>query len=183
MKMGSTQASADQRIAVIARRLQIISRRTLPLFARIGNDRFYATRLVRAIKEVDFARVEQRIKQVMPNAAAVSVGAGFSAGLNLGTQTFDVGIFRPGHVIRTNDIQAVSRIMLPLLREIATDRSFARRVAKQFVRRRQAALLRSARTVVSAERVGSATIDNYGFSFVVRLPAGASYNFVYGIME
>jgi hypothetical protein len=132
---------------------------------------------------VNFARVEQLVKQVMPNAAAVSVGAGFSAGLNLGTQTFDVGIFRPGHKIRTNDIRAVSRIMLPLLRRIATDRNFARRIARQFVRGRQAALLRSARTVVSAERVGNATIDNYGFSFVVRLPAGASYNFVFGIME
>lgn len=181
LKLRLTQVDSTQNTTVIARRLQFISRRTLPIFTRIANDRLYTTRLVRAIRALNFNRVEQLIRQGGSGVHA-SVGAGFGAGLNLGNQLFEVGIFRPGQIIRTNDIRAVSRIMLPLLRRIANSRSFARQMVRQFLLGRPAALLRLARIVVSVKQVRNAYIDNFGFSFVVRLPNGANYNFIFGIL-
>jgi hypothetical protein len=165
----------------IAGGLRFISRRTLPLYSRIANDRLYATRLVNAVKAVNLNRVERIIRQEV-EGAFVSVGAGFSAGLAFGSSQFEVGIFRPGQEIRTNDIRAVSRIMLPLLGKIAEDRVFAGRIARQFRLRRTAALLQLARTVVSPMRIRSANIDDFGFSFVVQLDNGSRYNFVFSIL-
>jgi hypothetical protein len=175
------RTTANRNLIVMARRLQYISRRTLPLYARIANNPVYTARLVRSIRAKDFDRTERIVKEVLPDAS-VSVGAGFGAIYTVGNTTLEVAIYRPGRIVRTSEIQAVSRIMLPFLGNLATSKTFALRTAVSVSRNNPASLLRLARTVVPAQDIRTAGIDSYGLYFVVRASKHANYNFIMDIL-
>jgi len=175
-----SKALPSRHPATIARGLQTISRRTLPLFVRVAADPAYVSRLAASIQAKNFSRTERLLLQCVPGGS-VSVGAGFGVGFTLGDTIFEDGIFRPGRLVRAADLRAVSRTMLPLLRKLAVSRRFARNVAKLYLQRKQGGLLQLVRRIVPAQRIRSAGIDQYGFHFVVRLPNGANYNFIFGI--
>jgi hypothetical protein len=175
------RTKSNRNLNVMARRLQYISRKTLPLYARIANDPIYTARLVQSIRAKDFNRTERIVKEVLPDAS-VSVGAGFGAIYLVGNTTLEVAIYRPGRIVRAREIQAVSRIMLPVLGTLATNRTFALKTAVSVSRNNPAALLRLARTVVPAQDIRTAGIDAYGLYYVVRASKHANYNFIMEIL-
>jgi hypothetical protein len=168
--------------ALIANRLGISARRNLPLFTKICKNRTYARNLVLAIRARNFNRVEQLIQQIVPQAA-VSVGAGFESDINFTNpaQTYGFGMFRPGQIIRTVQIQQVTRIMLPIIRRLAGCRSFRLLVVKLFLANNQAALLQLLRAATGSQRLVSVGIDDSGFFAVVRLPGNVRYNAIFSI--
>ncbi|CAN7514297.1 hypothetical protein LJR153_003646 [Paenibacillus sp. LjRoot153] len=161
--------------------LRIISRRILPLYERIANDRLYAKRLINAMRTFDLDRTTRVIQQELPGAGA-SIGAGFSASYSLRvtkkTKVYlDTGIFSPGQLlsIQSEDIRRVSLIMLQLLRKLANDGIFAARFIRLVRTRKQAELLRLVNNV-NSKLIVSATISEYGPLFVVCLSNGKRYN-------
>lgn len=146
--VAKNQADTVQTQPITVKGLSIISRRLLPLYERIANDRLYTMRLLNAMRTLDLDRTTRVIQQVLP-VAEVSVGAGFSAGYSLMITKktkvyFNTGIYRPGQllIVKSEDIRRVSPIMLQLLRLV--------------------------NNAVNSKLIVSATISVYGPLFVVR---------------
>lgn len=176
------QADTVQIRPITAKELCIISRRILPLYERIAKDRLYAKRLISAMRTLELDRITRVIQQVLPGAE-VSVGGGFSAGLSLMITKktmvyFETGIWKKGQLL-SEEIRNVSPIMLQLLRKLANDRKFAARFIGLVRTRKQAELFRLVNNAIHSKPIVSATIDEYGPTFEVRLSNGKRYNLAF----
>jgi len=180
-KAKSNRAAFDRHPATVAVRLQATVRRTLPLYLRLARDTKYATKIARSIRERKFDRTDQLIRQLLPKAE-LSIGAGFGAGFSFGNSTYEVAIYRPGKKVWGLDLSRISRTMLPMLRKIAANRRFALRLAKHDLLRQPDELLRLGQLATGSRMLERAETDDYGFHYVVKLPNGAKYNFIFNIM-
>jgi hypothetical protein len=170
------------RPSAAARKLQRAAARSLPLFARIACDAAYAAGLARAVKAKRYDLAERKIRRVLPKAE-ISLGAGFSVVYTVNGTLLEIGIFRPGRRVAARELQLVARTMLPLLKTIAANRCFARRLAAWYRLKKPGKLLRLARAVVPASRAVAAGVDRYGFHFAVRVPGGAGYRFLINLRD
>lgn len=168
---------------LLVRRFGISARRNVPLFRRIAASRVYAARIVRAIEARNYEQLSRIIRETAPGAS-VGLGAGFDSNFDFSNpgQTYGFGIFRPGRTVTTAGIRGVARVMLPVIRRLATSLSFRREVVRLFRANNEAELLRLLRRAAGTSRFLSLTIDQFGFAAVVRLPGEARYNAIFSIM-
>lgn len=176
------QKRRSQNNRVSEKRLGLSAKRNFPLFSRIVTNPIYATRLVQAIESRNMDLAVKLILRVVPGAS-VSIGSGFGSDFNFSNpaQIFGFGIFRPGKVLRTNEVRQVAKTMLPIIAKLRSSQSFRLRILRLFRQNNEAAILRALRIVSKSSKFISVIIDQFGFAAVVQLPNGARYNAIFTI--